>query len=117
MIFEVIILKQKQRISTKVTLILWWFWEKQTSTYFLEVSVGLSLKVATNGSFRSRETSKIKTFEAIILKQKWRSATKVIYFLMMILECTSFRGACFLEMSGHISLKLATNGSFRGNES
>ena len=70
MIFEVIILKQKQRSSTNVILILSWFWEKQTSTYFLEVSAGLSLKVATNGSIRSRETSKIKNFEAIILKQK-----------------------------------------------
>ena len=28
----------------------------------------------------------------------------------------SFRGACFLEMSGRISFKLATNRSFRGNK-
>ena len=40
-----------------------------TTTYFLEVRAGVSLKLTTNGSFRGKQISKISIFEAIILKQ------------------------------------------------
>ena len=70
-ISNVIILKQKRRSATKVT---WVFpmilssipW---VTTYFLEVSARVLLKVAINSYFRGLGISKISIFEAIILKQ------------------------------------------------
>ena len=57
------------------------------TTDILEVSARVLSEVATNRSFRGKRISKINIFEAIILNQKWRSGNKVVYFLMIILEC------------------------------
>ena len=57
-----------------------------TTTDLLEVSARVSSKVTTNGSFRGKGNSKINFFEAIILNQKWKSATEVIHAFKMILE-------------------------------
>ena len=53
------------------------------TTDFLEKSAHVSLKVATNVSFRGTRTS---VFEATILNQKQRIATEVILVFEMILE-------------------------------
>ena len=57
-----------------------------TATDFLEVSARVSLKGATNCSFRSKRTSKINIFEAIILNEKRRSAIEVIHVFEMVFE-------------------------------
>ena len=57
-----------------------------TTTDFLEVSEHVSSKLTTNGSIRGKRTSKINIFEAIILNQKRRSATKVIHVFKMVLK-------------------------------
>ena len=47
-------------------------------TYFLEVSAHPSLKVAINGSFRSKKIQKFSIFKAFFLKQKRMSTNKKI---------------------------------------
>ena len=64
----------------------------------------VSLTVATNNSLIGKETTKMSIFDVIILKQKRRSATKVIWLIRMILE------GSYLEQLR----KVATNCSFRG---
>ena len=49
-----------------------------SETYFLEVSANVQLKVATKGSFTGKKIQKFSIFEAFLLKQKRRSATKKI---------------------------------------
>ena len=57
-----------------------------SATYFLEVSARVSYRVATNGLFRDKKSSKISIFDAIITKQKRRRATKTIYVFERISE-------------------------------
>ena len=47
-----------------------------SATYFLEVGARVSLKVAAKKFFRGKKVRKFSIFKAIILKQKFRSATK-----------------------------------------
>ena len=47
------------------------------ATYFLEVGVSISLKVATKGSPRGKKKSEKLDFEVVFVNQKWRSATKM----------------------------------------
>ena len=84
-IFEAIILKKTEE-SDQTNLYLCVDFGSWTTTDFLEVNARVSWKVVTNGSFRSKRTSKISIFEAIILNQKWRSATEVIHVFDMVLE-------------------------------
>ena len=49
------------------------------NTLFLEVNARVSDKVVTSGTFRGKQTCKNSIFEAIILNQKQRSATKKSY--------------------------------------
>ena len=49
-----------------------------SGTYLLEMSAHISLKVATKGSFGAKKFRKFSIFQAIILKQKGRSATEKI---------------------------------------
>ena len=53
---------------------------------FLEVGARVSSKVATNRSFRDKQTSKINNFDAIILNQKRRSVTEVNHVFEMVLK-------------------------------
>ena len=50
----------------------------RSKTLFLEVSAHVSLKVATKGSFRSKEIWKFAILKAFLLKKKRRSVTKNI---------------------------------------
>ena len=78
-----------------------------STAYFLVASASVPLRVVTSGLFRGKKTSKIGTFDAIIVKQKRMSATKAIYVFQRIsLRLNTY----FLEINGHISLKVATNG-------
>ena len=54
-----------------------------SETYFLEVSANVQLKVATKGSFTGKKIQKFSIFEAFLLKQKRRSATKIIEVSLM----------------------------------
>ena len=47
-------------------------------TYFLEVGARFSVKVATKAFLRGKKTFKNLDFCGILLKQKWRNATKTI---------------------------------------
>ena len=47
-----------------------------TVTYFLDVCVGVSVKLTTSGSFGGKQISKIITREIIILKQNERVRPK-----------------------------------------
>ena len=49
-----------------------------SDTYFLELSTNVSLKVATNGSVRSKKIEKFSIINASFIKQKQRSVTKKI---------------------------------------
>ena len=64
-----------------------------TTTDFLKVREHVSSKLTTNGSIRRQGTSKINIFEAIILNQKRRSATKVLRVFKMVLQ-----GLYFLQL-------------------
>ena len=55
-----------------------------STIHFLEGSTRVLLKVATNDYLK--KPLKISIYEAIILKQKRKSATKVIVVLVVILE-------------------------------
>ena len=57
-----------------------------SATCSLEVNALVSLKVATIRHFRGQKPSKVKIFKAIILKQKQRSAAKVIYVFLILLK-------------------------------
>ena len=72
------------------------------------MSARVSLKVATNGSFKGKRTSKINIFEAIILNQKWRSATEVIHVFEIVLKWEPSSTIYYLEVRSRILLKLAT---------
>ena len=43
--------------------------------YFLEVSAHFSMKVAIESCFRGEKLQKLQNFEAIFLKQEWKSVT------------------------------------------
>ena len=51
-------------------------------TCFLEVRAHVSLKVATNDSFRGKQIHKFSIL-SLFLKQKWKSATKKIEVLVI----------------------------------
>ena len=55
-----------------------------STAYFLVASASVPLRVVTSGLFRGKKTSKIGTFDAIIVKQKRMSATKAIYVFQRI---------------------------------
>ena len=54
-----------------------------SETYFLEVSAHVPLKVTTKVSFRGKKIQKFSIFEALLLKQKRRSATKILEMSLM----------------------------------
>ena len=68
---------------------------------------------------RTRITPNTYTFYAVsdakILKQKRRNSTKVIHKVWIVLDCSS--GTYFLEVSPRVSLRVVTNGLFRGKKS
>ena len=72
------------------------------------MSARASLKVATNGYFKDKRNSKINIFEAIILNQKWRSATKVIHVFEMVLKWEPSSTLYYLEVRSRVLLKVAT---------
>ena len=47
-----------------------------SATYFLEVGARVSLKVTAKKFFRGKRVRKFSLFKAIILKQKFKSATE-----------------------------------------
>ena len=80
-----------------------------SATYFLEVCARVSsLKAATKGCLRVKKKSEKVDFEVVFRKQKGSSAKSG-----MLLPGTD---TCFLEVSPHVSLKLATKGYFRGKK-
>ena len=85
-----------------------------TTTYFLEVSARVSAKVATNGSFRGKRTSKNRIFEAIIRKQKRRSTTKVIYAFLWFWNVQSFSNYIISGSECTCFSQSSYQGSFRG---
>ena len=82
-IFEAINLSKRRSSSINLC-----FWEDFrtfkpcTTTYFLEVSAHVSLKGATSGFFRCKKHKKC-IFDAIDLKQKQGSSTKVVDVCML----------------------------------
>ena len=75
----------------------------------------LSFGSSTNSSLRGRKNFKNEHFEAIVLKQNWMSATKVICVFWVNLSGSYLEQKIhFLEMCAHVSLKITTNDSFRG---
>ena len=84
------------------------------TTLFLEVNARVSDKVVTSDTFRGKQTCKNSIFEAIILNQKQRSATKKSYmFYVDIRMFMPWETTHFLYQSARLSSKAATNGSFR----
>ena len=84
-----------------------------TTTDFLEVSEHVSSKLTTNGSIRGKRTSKINIFEAIILNQKRRSATKVIHVFKMVLKAYTFFSYIFSGSECTRFTESSHQGSFR----
>ena len=88
-----------------------------SATFFLEVGARLSLKLATKLSFRGKELSEFR-FSGYFSKPKteecdqknWRFSNK---FGMLMLGSNTY----FLEVSAHVSMKVANKGSFRGKKS
>ena len=73
------------------------------------MSARVSFKVATNGFFRDKRTSKINIFKVIILNQKRRNATEVIHvFEIFFGRFIPSSALYFLEASARVLLKEAT---------
>ena len=77
-------------------------------TCFLEVRAHVSLKVATNDSFRGKQIHKFSIL-SLFLKQKWRSATKknwsTCHKFCITIPCSV---TYFLKVRPHISLTVTT---------
>lgn len=56
------------------------FGKPGTTTHLLEVSACILMRVVISGFFRGKNHSKIRNFDAIVVKQKRKSVTKVICF-------------------------------------
>ena len=83
-----------------------------SDVYFLEVSAHVALRVATKDYFRDKQTNENLAFQVVFLKKKRRSATKKSFldkFEMLIPGSDTY----FLEVSAHVSLKVASDKSFR----
>ena len=78
-IFEAITLRKNEVVRS-----IYEFWKmlERLNTYFLEVSADVSLKGGTSGIFRGKKHTKWQ-FDAIHMKQKRRSLTKVADVFML----------------------------------
>ena len=84
-----------------------------SDTYFLEVSAQISLKVATNNSFRDKKLWKF-SFLGYFSKAKTGKCTQKSpsfsnEFRILMADSDKY----FLEVRAHVSLKVATNNSPR----
>ena len=88
--FKAIILKQKRTSAAKVMCIFWMtlLGSKVHLNYIFPRSVCTRFtEITTDGSFRDKAILRISIFDAIIVTQKRRIATKAIYVFQRILEC------------------------------
>ena len=83
-------------------------------TYFMEVSVYVSLNVGTKGSFKVKKTRKIYIFKGF-LKQMECDFKKLSFYNKFRIPMPG-SNLYILEVSAHVSLKVAKNGSFRGKK-
>ena len=85
--------------------------------YFLEVSAYVSLKVTIKGSFRDKKNPKIQHFLGYFPKSKTKECDRKDLFVSdkfdISIPCSTIY---FLEVAAHISLEVATKGSFRGKK-
>ena len=109
-IFHAIIVKQKRRSATKAIYV----FQTCSATYFLEVGVCLSLKLATKASFGGKKLWKFR-FSGCFSKAKtgeWDQKNwSFSYKFGMLMPVSE---TYFLEVSPHVSLEVATKGFFRG---
>ena len=89
-----------------------------SDTYFFDVIAHFSLKVATNNSFRDKKNYENLDFLGILLQQKRRSATKEIDVFVSDKSgmFMAWSGIYFLEVSVHVSPKVATKDFFRDKQ-
>ena len=81
------------------------------------VDAHISLEEAIEGSFRGRKIWKFIFFKAYFLEEKRGSATKKkSVFWNNFGMLMSVSKTYFLEVSAHVSLKVAAEGSFRGKK-
>ena len=83
-----------------------------SDTSFLKFSAPISLKVATNGSFRGKKIQNFSILKAFLLKQKRWSPTKKTVSDKFDISITC-SAAYFLEVGARVSLKVFAKGSFR----
>ena len=95
---------------------LWLIWNSfsGTGTFFLEVGASLSLKLATKRSFRGKKTWKFRFLGGFCKSKTEECDHKNWIFSDEFEMLMPGSNTHFLEVSVHVSLKVATKGSFRG---
>ena len=84
--FDVVV-KHKRKSAIKQFLFFGWFWKVHNlSKYIFSGSECTHFIESTINAFLETKNLRNSTFEAIILKQKQRSATEAIYVFVILLE-------------------------------
>ena len=87
-----------------------------SDTCFLEVSAHVSLKVATDDSFRDKKHWKFRFWACFSWAETEEYDQKNWSFSDKFGMIMPYSDTCFLEVSTHVSLKVATDDSFTVKE-